>query len=440
MSKIRFWLYAGFRYIKTKKNRGNVIFLFLFFGIALGLTALIVVIGIINGFQENHISRRIEIGSYHILITKKNNRTFNLKESMDLKKRLYENFNEIEAVVPFSDKEIMMKAEDDIYNDLQVIKLRAVDPEAILKDTRFIKYFKLDNDDSIDLNKSYSIILGNELFDRVISTFGKKVFLTPDISLASYRSKGVPFNIVNTFTTNSYDYDRYWAYISIYSLIPLTGKLEIDNIGIKVKKKDSIRKLQKELIAFLGEDFKIQSAEEINRGYFTALRIEKTMIVLLFFLIFLLLGINIFGALKLKTIEKKEDIAVFKALGASPRDIKVVFMIESFVLGFLGSFTGVMFGVFIAYNIGNIFKITEFAINSFLLYLSFLLEKMVPGLYFDPVKIYDSSVYYQSSFPVLLSYKEILIISLTVICITLLAAFLPVNKASKLKPNEIIRN
>ncbi len=498
--KLKFWFHIGIRYLKAKNKKGkvNIIFVSLFFGITGGLMVLVVVLGIMNGFQENHISRRIEIGSYHVTISKKNNKPFTLSESLKLKNRLYDNFCELEAVIPYSDREVMIRVKKGDYNEEQILKLRALDPDEIIKDSRFLKYLNLaycpklikattlendilkklqkkddksfiqdvylkeSNNELYQLKKNlsiseenrlcdillnigfylkdYFIILGEEICNRIYTKPGALIYITPDISLKSFKSEGTPFKISNVFNTGSYDYDRYWGFISIYSLIPLSRKADIENIGIKFKNKKSQKMVLKKLKKYLGENFILQTAEEINRGYFLALKLEKIMIILLFIMIFFMVATNTFGAISLNIIEKKKDISVLTAIGAHPEDIKIIFIIESLILGFAGSLSGVLLGTLIAYNIHNIFLFAEFIINSILSYITYALGNMSQGIYFAPVKIYDTSIYYQASFPVKINFYEIIIICMVIIGMTIFAAYIPVMRASKLKPNEVIKN
>jgi lipoprotein-releasing system permease protein len=436
----RFYLYIGKRYLKSRKQNGkiNIIFISLFAGISLGLMVLIVVLGIMNGFQENHISRRIEIGSFHVTISKKEFNTFTLPEAEKFKLMLYNDFNEIEAVVPFSDREAILKINKKEFSEDQIIKLRAVDPDEIKKDSRFNKYFKI-NYGKFDLGEN-SIILGEALAYKILAKIGGQVFLTPDISLSSIRNSGIPFSANGFFYTESYDYDRYWGFISTKSLESLAGKAEIDGIGLKFKNKNHEAKVIKKLKVKFGNEFLIQTAEEINSGFFSALKLEKAMIIFLFGLIFFMVAANTFGALKLTIIEKKKDISILKAIGSKPEDIRIIFLMESFVIGFAGSLTGIILGFFVAYNVANIFLVVEFVINSILGFISYLLEYAVPGFYFVPVKIYDTSIYYQTSFVIKIDFIEIVLISFFIIAMTVFAAYIPVSKASKLKPNEVIRN
>jgi lipoprotein-releasing system permease protein len=434
-SKIRLWFYIS---LKRQKGKKNLIFLSLFFGITGGLAVLIVVLSIMNGLQENHITRRIEIGSYHLVVRKTHFKTFTLDEALTMKQFLYNRFKDIQAVIPFSDKEVIIRSDKSFYDELQVLKLRAIDPDEIKKDSKFLEYFELANQNINFLGDS--IILGSEMFNSIYSNINDQIFISPDISLSSYKSQGVPFIINDIFKTNSYDYDRYWGFISIYSLKNLTGNTNLDSIGIKLNNINNSSRVKRMLKKMLDKNYIVESAEEINRGYFTALRLEKTMIIILFSLIFLIVAANTYGALKLKILEKKVDISILKTFGASTKDIEIIYTIESLIAGFLGSFFGVIIGILISYNVQGIFSFVEIICNGFLKIIEFALQGLFKGINLGKVIIYDRSVYYQDGFPVKIYFTELLIICILIIGMAILSSYLPVKRIGKLKPVEVLKN
>lgn len=437
--RIRFWFYIGLHFFKAK-NKKNSIFLTLFLGITFGLMVLIVILGVMNGFQDIHISRRIEIDSYHIEISKKDFKPFDIDESNRLKNMIYENYKEIEAVVPFTERESILRFKNKFFSVEQIVKLRALDFNEVIKDSRFLKYFKLESNTSIlDMDRD-SIILGKEVLSDIPIIKNLDVFITPDVSLSSIKNTGVSYRIDDLFYTGSYYYDKNWCFISLDSLERLQGRIEVDKIGIKLKNRKNEAKILVNLKKFLGNEYILQTAEEINYGYFSALRLEKSMIILLFLLIFIMIATNIFGAQKLTILEKKEDIGILKAIGILTNDVEIIFLIESLILGLLGSLSGIIFGIYITYNIGNIFIIIEIIINGILSYISYFLEYLIPDLYFRPVKLYNNDIYYQSLSTVKLYYHEILFISLTIIFMLILASYFPLRSTSKLKPIEVIKN
>lgn len=439
INSLKFRFYVGKQYINSKKKNGksNIIFYSLFAGIAGGLTVLIVVLGVMNGFQNNHISRRIEIGTYHAVI-KKGESYFKLDELPAIKEKLYSEFGHlIEAAVPYADKEIIAFNRGPRNSHTQVIKLRIIDEQEIIKDSRFLTFFQI-ADGELTLEKG-TILIGRELSPRLFTLPGRHINLTPGINLRSLKHEGIPFKVSGLFETGSYEYDRYWGYISLESLQLIDNRVEIDNIGLKFKKGVKRKQASRLIEEALPEGYRVILAEEINRSYFAALKLEKVMIIFLFCMIFLMAATNIFGALKLTVIEKKSDILILKAIGLTPADIEVIFIIESLLLGFGGSLAGTILGVFVSYNINNIFGVIESVLNWIIRIVIALGQNFVPGFYMHSVKIYDDSIYYQSSFLVKIYLNELIIMSFLITAMTVIAAYIPISKASGMKPNELLR-
>ncbi|HBD94462.1 MAG: hypothetical protein A2015_06480 [Spirochaetes bacterium GWF1_31_7] len=427
-NSILFKLYVGGRFINHKNGKNNIIFNTLFAGIAGGLAVLVVVIGVMNGFQNNYITRRVEVGSYHAVITHKKGISAYKKIVDDI----YKNIPEIEAAVPHSDREVIILFKNRANSDKQPIKLRAIDTNELQKDSGFLKYckivrgdFNLDND---------SILLGEELGWRQINYAkqGNLVYITPDVSIGSLKNEGLPFKVKGYFNTGSYDYDRYWVFIGLNAFHTLTGNKNVDSIGLKFKAKVNRKEVISRLKKSLPDDLVIRDASEINKGYFAALKLEKTMISFLFLIIFIMVCVNIYGALKLTILEKKESILILKAIGLQPSDIEIIFLLESILLAFGGTAVGLIIGVFVSLNILSIFAVIEYCING-LLYIA------LPAEVFNPVKLYDTSIYYQTDLLVKFYPHELATAVFALIIMTIVSALIPIFKASRIRPNEINR-
>ncbi len=431
-------MFLAMRYLISKKNnnRLDIIFFAIFLGAALGNMVLIVVIGVMNGFQENHISRRIEVGSYHIVISKKDYKNFSLAESHEIKKKIYDSINGVSVVIPYSDREIIIKkANNSGVNEQRILKLRAVDYDEIVKDSSFFKYFEI-IDGKFDLS-NFSILVGEPIKEWLGLNLEEKLYITPDISMISYKSEGIPFYIGGFFRTGSYDYDMYWGFISLDSKILLTGKGDVETIGVKCRDRKDSEKVRAELKKLLNNDELIfHTDEEINETFFNTLKLEKNMIVLIFIMIFAVIATNIFGGMKLKIIEKRRDIAILKAVGATPNDINSVFLLQSVIVIFFAILVGLFLGCFVVNNIINIFSVTENVLNSVIDIINNYFNYMV----FDHVLIYDSSVYYQSAFLVKLDFLELSLLSSLIFFMVLVGSYLPLNSISKLKPNEVLHS
>lgn len=434
--RLIFRIFMGLKFINNGKGKNNLIFMTLFAGISGGLAILIVVIGVMNGFQDSYISRRIEIGSYHADIIVNTDKYSDQHEDTKIKnydeivETIYKNVPEVKSCTPYADREVILLFTNGFDTDKQPVKLRAVKWEELSKDTKFMEYFKI-TDGELNLAGN-GILLGEELAwkEMGLARNGSEIYLTPDISLKSISAEGVPFQIRGSFKTESYDYDRYWVFIGFDGFKALTGIDAADGVGIKFKNsklhKAGIEKIRR----ILGDKFIVRDSETINKAYFSALKLEKTMITLLFAAIFIVVGINIFGALKLTILEKRDSILILKAIGLTPSDIEAVFLMESFILAVGGSVTGTLIGVFISHNILNIFGIFEFIINT-ILYISH------PEFAFTPIKLYDTTIYYQTDFLIKFYPIELILTNIGIVTLTLLSAVIPVTRASRIRPDEI---
>jgi len=437
-NKFRFNMFLAVRYLISKKNNNkiDIVFLAIFLGAALGNMVLIVVIGVMNGFQENHISRRIEVGSYHIVISKKDYKNFSLTESKEIKKRLYENINGISAVIPYSDREIIIKkATNSGINEQRILKLRALDEDEIIKDNAFFKYFDIETG-KFDIS-NFSILVGEPIQEWLNMDLDEKLYITPDISMISYKSEGIPFYVSGFFRTGSYDYDMYWGFISLDSKILLTGKGDVENIGIKCKNRDEAKRIKIEIEKYLNDsELILKTDEEINETFFNTLKLEKNMIIFIFLMIFAVIATNIFGGMKLKIIEKRKDIAILKAVGITPYDVNSIFLLQSIITIFFAILVGLFLGCFVVNNILNIFLVTENVVNSVI----DIINKCFDSFIFNHILIYDPSVYYQGAFLVKLDFIELSILSFSIFLLVLIGSYLPLTTISRLKPNEVLHN
>ncbi len=439
IEKISLILFLNKRFVSIRGRDKKTIIIFnsILWGLTIGLAVLIVVIGVMNGFQESHISRRIEIGSFHISMQRRNG--YLTDEDIEaVKNELYKNEN-VTAVTPFIDKQIIIKSYERPYLEPNVIKLRAFDPQEMAKDQVFMRYLR--RYDSSFILDGYDVIIGSELAGKINAGINRYILLTPDISLSSIKNEGIPFRITNIFSTGSYDYDRYWAYISLESLSAIS-RVYYDRIGIKLYDYSKVKSVIDLINSKYNDEYIIYTAEDMNSGFFNALRIEKGIMSLIFGLIFIMISINTLGAVRFSIMSKKQSIGILKALGAGESDLLFVFILQSVTIGFTASLIGVVSGIFLAYNIESIFKVIEWFLQRFFAFIFFVFERLIGGYPFDPfsIKIYDSTIYYQSAIPVKISCVEVLIMAGFVFFITVFAALFPIYSASKLKPNSIIRD
>ena len=249
--------------------------------------------------------------------------------------------------------------------------------------------------------------------------------------------------VTGYFQTWYYQIDRNWAFVSLNTAREFY-KNDRDFpflYGVKLKNRFLDQDVQQKIKSILGEGkYKIHSWREFNRNFFSALLMEKLLMMLLIGLIFIVVGFNIFHSLKRSVIEKKEEIAILKALGAHPEWVKNIFILEGFFIGFFGSLIGLILGLFVANNINTIFSLSDYFINNILLYIiENILSPFVGEVNFERISIFSPDVFYIKHVPIRILLPETLFIVFFAILCSSLAAYFASKKVIDFKPAEILR-
>jgi len=227
------------------------------------------------------------------------------------------------------------------------------------------------------------------------------------------------FTVVAIFSSGMYDYD------SATMLMPIGAAQkflslgnEINLIEINVKDPESAKidaqLLQKEL----GSNVRVSSWMDNNQQFLKALAIERTAMFTILSLIIIVAAFNIVSSLFMIVKDKTKDIAILKTMGASVRQIMFIFIINGLLIGFIGTFLGVSFGLAISYNIENI---------------RLFLERI------SGTKIFDSAIYFLYSLPSVVRISDVIIVGSLSLILSLLATIYPSFKAAKLNPVEAMR-
>ncbi len=428
----RFIFFVAARYFRTRRRHRRIASSLLsVLGIAVGVMTLVAVMAVMNGFQLSFIEPILEIKSYHIQISGSGG----LPQSTIAIIRQMKN---VSAVTPFVELQ-------GIANTRLPCILRGIPLEAISKDSGFIKSFSSDYDkpDDTSLASFGSVVVGNQLGIQLGLREGDTVsiFTVSGQSFDASSPSGVDLTVSGFFKTGFYEIDLNWAFISLE-----TAKLfeEQPNLiyGIKLKNRfrdgQTIAQIEKVIDSSKTD---VQSWREFNRVFFGALLTEKVTMMFLIGLIFVVVGLNIFHSLRRSVQERVEDIATLKALGATDSTIRNIFVSEGFMIGFLGSLAGLIFGLLVAHNINLIFRIVEEVLNSFfipiveVILIPFVGEVSIPRVY-----IFSPMVFYIDQVPVRVLFPELLLVSFIAILCSVLAAAFAANRIIRFYPATIMRN
>jgi lipoprotein-releasing system permease protein len=411
--------FIGLRYLKAKRKQTfiSIITFISIAGVTVGVMALIIVLAVMSGF-ENNLKEKFLGTQAHIHLLKIT------QEAMDHYDEVIKEVEQVKGVVsaaPFIYSEVMLSSESNVFG----VMLNGIDPDRAGKVTdlaRNMKAGSLQNLKESGKGNLPGIILGVELAKhlsisvndtiRVVSPLGT---MTP----MGMMPKMKRFRVVGIFYSGMYEFDIKLAYISIESAQKFFNMdSRVTGIEIKVDDIYKAKEIGKEIQHRLGFSFWPQDWMEMNRNLFSALKLEKIAMFIILVLIVLVAAFNIISTLIMVVMEKHKDIAILKSMGATSKGILRIFIIEGLVIGVVGTVFGAILGLLAAFNLEKITGLVEHLFG---------------------FKILSGDVYYIDKLPSQVNPLDVGIIILTAILISLLATLYPSWRASKLDPAEALR-
>ena len=407
-----FEFFIGRRYLKAKQKQAfiSMITILSIAGVSVGVMALIVVIAVMSGFEADLKSRILGIESHVVLM----NQAGPFEKYLEILNTV-QNTQGVEAATPFIYSQVMLRSAHGVSGAV----LRGIDPDTAETVIKGIRYGGLKTDANKQ-NPSQSdsvgpgIILGRELARSLHVLKGDSVYIiTPKgmISPIGHVPAMRRFIVRGTFETGMYEYDGSMAYIRLNEAQKLLRMgATVNGIEARVSNIYDARKISKQIVSKLGYPFWARDWMQMNHNLFSALKLEKTVMFIILALIILVAAFNIASTLIMMVMEKTKDIAILKAMGATDRSIRKIFVLNGMIIGTIGTLLGTGIG-FILCALLKKYKFIE-----------------LPG-----------DVYYLTTLPVQLETLDVVIIASSALIICFLATLYPANQASKLDPVEAIR-
>ncbi|HSH83576.1 MAG TPA: lipoprotein-releasing ABC transporter permease subunit [Guyparkeria sp.] len=407
------WM-IGLRYTRAKRRNRFVSFISAtsIIGITLGVTALIVVISVMNGFQDE-LRERILGMTAHVTIGQQGG---TLSDWPSVVERVEQN-PAVLAAAPYVQSEGMLSAGSAVSGaivrgirpalEMPVTNIGSHMQEGVLNDLKPGEF-------GIVLGSALARSLGVGVGDRLM-LISADVAVTPVGGMLRQRR----FTVVGIFEVGMYEYDRGTAMIHIADAQALfrTGE-GVSGLRLKLDDIFAAPAVARELNHRLGYPYVAQDWTQSNANFFRAIQIERTVMFIILSLIVAVAAFNIVSTLVMLVTDKQADIAILRTLGASPGSIMVIFMITGVVIGLIGTLVGVAVGVLIAENIDVIVPWIE----------------GVVGTRFMP-----ADVYYISEVPSRLDWSDIGLIGLMAFALSFLATLYPAWRASRVQPAEALR-
>ena len=403
-------LFIGLRYTRAKRRNHFISFISLtsILGLTLGVTVLIVVLSVMNGF-DRELQRRI-LG----MVPQAS----------------------IVGYQPFSDWEAIVETalqEPQVEGAAPFIQLQGLLSNKGAVDSAFISGIHPNYEADVSILPhhlksgslgelkpgTFNVILGSALARKLGLVIGDKVTMVlPEAALtpAGVIPRFKRFNVVGTFEVGA-ELDGMVGFINIEDAARLARiKGKVEGVRLKVKNLFTAGKVAWGLASRLEGQFYASDWTRTHGTLFQAIKMEKTMMALLLLLIVAVAAFNIVSSLVMVVTDKKSDIAILRTLGASPGTIMGIFMVQGSFIGVMGTLAGTLLGVLVALNISD-----------FALWLEHALDRELFAQYFInylPSELRWENVFFVSGMGFLMSF---------------LATLYPARKASKVQPAEALR-
>ena len=408
--------FVGFRYTRAKRKNHFISFISFtsMIGIALGVWALIVVLSVMNGFQEELRTRILGVAS-HLEISGANNQ---LTGWQDLSARV-KNQPKVIASAPYVMAQGMLSNGQAVQGAL----VRGVLPLMENSVADIGKKMKVGRLEDLKAGEFY-IVLGSDLAMNLGVSVGDKVTLMAP--QGQFTPTGVmprikQFKVAGLFQIGMYEYDAGLALIHMDDAAKLyrmgdavSGlRLKLDDLFDAPEMARTLSQKLETTGAFYITDWTQQHA-----NFFKAVQLEKKVMFIILTLIVAVAAFNIVSTLVMAVTDKRADIAIMRTFGASPRSIMQIFMIQGALIGIIGTLAGAVLGVITALNIETIVP---------------FLERIFK------VQFLAKDVYYISDLPSKLVWSDVMTIVILSGVLSLLATLYPSYKASKINPAEALR-
>jgi lipoprotein-releasing system permease protein len=391
-----------FRFLRTRKNDGflNIISIFSFIGISLGVAVLIIVMSVMNGFRTELITKIVGFNAHAVVQAE--NKPLKYIQDLDQAKNIVSNDGEAVILNKNITKGVFLKGylESDFRN-LQIVKNK-----------EFFGSQNL-NENNISIGKELSFNLNVEIGDTitVMSPAGIQ-------TLVGTLPKQKNFKIESIFDSGLSDYNENIAYINLETLESFFNKNKEDRFLEFYFKDPKNIEIHKKNLKTQFPDSLVYTWSDMNKSLFSALKVERNVMFIILSLIIIVAAFNIISGLTILVKNKTRDIGILKSIGVSNKSIKKIFFFVGFSIGTSATLFGVFVGTLFSIYVENI---RQFISNIF------------------GISLFPEDIYILNSMPSEININSIIIISLCSIIATILVSIYPASKASSLNAVKTLK-
>jgi lipoprotein-releasing system permease protein len=408
-----FEYFIGGRYLRARQRQAfiNLITILSIAGVTVGVMALIVVIAVMTGFEAD-LKTRILGGQSHILLLRHGGAFTDYERVM----RTAEKVDGVEAATPFIYTQGMLRSKAGAAGAV----VRGIDPETAGRVIKTLTDVSLPHRSKTDEHQRNSpvmpgIVLGRELAKHLGVIEGSIVYLISPSAMITPIGH-VPamkqFKVTGFFKSGMYEYDSSFAYINLKDAQKIL-RMGDSVTGIEVRVRDiyEAKEVAGKIVGKLRYPYWARDWMQMNQNLFRALKIERRVMFIILTLIILVAAFNIASTLIMMVMGKTRDIAILKAMGATNKSIRKIFVFNGMIIGLIGTMLGLCLGLILCLALKH----------------------------YDIYELTGDIYYFTTTLPVKLEVLDVVSIVSAALVICFLATLYPANQAAKLNPVEAIR-
>ena len=409
--------YVGLRYLRAKRRNHFVSFIALasMIGIALGVTVLITVLSVMNGFDQ-HIRERVFSLAHQVNV-------FHNSGRLDAYSNLQQTLKKVPGVVataPFVSGQVMLNR----HQDTQPTMLLGIDTEQESAVSSLKQHIMLGS--LRDLEKvPYGIVIARSVSERLNATLGDSVIvLSPRVSAtpAGMVPRFKRFKVVAIFDVDSVGKGFGFSGLAYTSLSAAQRLFQmgaaVTAVRVKVQDLLAAPQVAQAIAQFLDPPYYVTDWTQDYGQYFDAVKLEKTMMFLILTLIIAVAAFNLVSGLVMVVTDKRADIAILRTLGATPNEILKIFIVQGTTIGCIGTLLGVVGGLALATHVTAVVNVIE-------------------GLFH--VQLLSANVYFVDYLPSTIESLDIIKVTGMALVMSFLATLYPAWLAARTQPAEALR-
>ena len=409
MRQMSFELFVALRYLFSRRKQTfiYIISIMSILGVAIGVGALVVVLGVYNGLTTDMRDKILGANAHAIVMSYIPSAFENRSDLLDRVRSV----KGVTGATPFIYTEVMLSGGGGVKG----VVLRGIDPQSAPSVLSMLRQMRSGSAADLEREGTPGLIIGEELAKRLGLGMGSRVnLLSPSgqKTTSGYAPRVRPFEVVGIFKTGMFEYDSSLGFVTLGASRDVLGLPENYLSGVELTVDDVYKadKISTLVSTELGSPFYVRSWMEMNANLFAALKLEKIGMFILLAMVVLIGSFSIVTTLVMLVMEKTRDIAIIMSMGATSGMIRRIFMFQGTIIGVIGTLLGYALGL----SLGWLLKRYQF------------------------IKL-PENVYTLDHLPIIISLSDVLIIGASAMLLCFLATLYPARQASRLQPAEALR-